>query len=83
MAKHTNHGKPWNADSNDELIQLVARRLSFIDIANHMGRTVGAVITQASRLNLVMIVNNHKTESVEVYFIDGYQSLKYTDIKGK
>ena len=83
MAKHTNHGKPWNADSNDELSQLVARRLSFIDIANHMGRTVGAVISQAERLNLIVTYTDSVNRQLNIYYLVDHTTLKYNDIKGK
>jgi len=45
-------GKPWTAEDEDRLRQLLAEGLEYLDIAAALGRTAVAVRCRASQLGL-------------------------------
>jgi len=83
MSKPINHSKAWNSFDNTKLTNLVTSRINFLDIAISMGRTVGAVISQAKRLNLIVTYTDSVNRQLNIYYLVDRTTLKYNDIKGK
>lgn len=79
--KPENHGNEWDTFACMGLAALIKDKVPFPQIARELGRTVGAVITQAERAGYIHVVDNPRTRTKEIYLLKHRESISWETFK--